>query len=109
MTTHARWREQFAHHLGTWRISYYDANEIMRLAQRIQTLAVVDCNVGMTPRQAEYRRRTLDRLVLLASSVGLYVSVQGDPRGSCVRVARMADCATPDDAMNLGTPVPAKG
>lgn len=107
--THAQWRENFAHTLGRWQISYFDAREIMRLAQRIQTLAVVDCNVGMTPRQVDTRRRTLERLVVLASSCGLHVAVQGDPRGACVRVARMADCATPDDAVTIGTSVPARG
>jgi len=58
-------------------------NALQKLAKRIHTLAVHDCNVGLNPAQAKRMDNAKAAFIDLANACGFNARTGGDPRGAC--------------------------
>lgn len=58
-------------------------NALQRLATSIHRFAVMDCNQGLTPRQAITQEARKASFVALANACGFNARTGGDPRGAC--------------------------
>jgi hypothetical protein len=80
------------------------ATTLRRYSRSLQSLAIADCNVGLTDRQ-ETRRDNLQRSVAeLAALYDLRAETSGDPRGAVVKLFDPAD-ETKGDGFGGGWPV----
>lgn len=85
--SHAAAVQEFFHVAGKVGIPLSDTRTILRLAGRLQSIAVAECNRELTEREKKDWERIRARLHAISTAVPLFdVHTGGDPRGSVVKV-----------------------
>ena len=87
MDTYQDQRDQYYRIMGKNSASQHVADGILRLAEKVQRLFVLECNRKLSPNEKTTKDRAQARIINLASDAGIVAHVcEGDPRGAAVKL-----------------------
>jgi hypothetical protein len=74
-------RENLSLIINGYQVDLMDGFRLQKLAKSLHRSYENECNYGLTPRQETRERNLWEQVEALASTYGIYVQEQGDPRG----------------------------
>lgn len=62
------------------------AEKLVSIGEVLNTLAVIDCNTGLSPAQERNRERNAEMAIEIGTALGFNVETTGDPRGHVLKL-----------------------